>query len=108
MKQIDLREKLKRVKHATTKETTLHISKNYVGFRHPSIGVAFVKKTKDGIRTDKTGRARWFHSIETSLIEAVRYVRKVYKIKIPVNGWSSIRVKHYNSSTAEQIVKALN
>ncbi len=108
MKQIDLRDNLKRKKYATTKETTLHINSKYVGFRSPSIGVGFIKQTKDGIRTDKTGQVRWFHSIETSLVEAIKFVREVYKIKLPRKGWSTIRVKHYNTSTVEQIVEALN
>lgn len=107
MKTIDLRDELPRPKYSVLKETTLHVNGKYVGFRHVGLGVGFVRKTQAGLTELRSGRVRWYHTIESTLIDAVRYVRKTYGLKMPVNGWETFRVKHFNNSTATEIIDAL-
>lgn len=108
MKTIDLRGKLPRPKYSVSKQTTLHINGKYIGFRHSGLGVGFVKRTKSGVILFKSGNVIWYHTVETGLIDAVRYVRKTYKVNMPVSGWKTLRVNHYNNSTVNEIIKALN
>ena len=107
MKHIDLRRDLERVKYATAKETTLYLNDKYVGFRHSKLGVAFVRLTNKGVHVHKNGRVRWYHSIESGLIDAVRYVRKVYNVNLPIKDWEVVRAKHYNTSTVEQVIEVV-
>ena len=109
MRTIDLTPELARKKGATIQRTTLYVKLPYIAFYHPHLGIGFVRfiKKKNNIALEKSGRVKWFHSIKGDLKKAITYARRLYKIKIPVKGWEKIKVRHYNLSGAEEVVKAL-
>lgn len=109
MKTIDLTSELARKKRAVIQRTTLYVKMPYIGFYHPHLGIAFVRFVKkvDSIAMEKSGRIKWYHSTSGDIKKAVAYARRLYKIKIPVNGWEKLKVRHYNITDANEVVKAL-
>jgi len=92
--------------------STIYVNDNHVGFSS-KIGIGFVRKIKAGIffkftkelKRTLNGRVRWYNTCATSLSESIRDVRRFYKIKIPSKGWIKIKVRHYNTTGAEEIVR---
>ncbi len=106
MKIIDIRDQIVRKKGAVLRETTIYLNLPYIGFSHKS-GIGFVGVSNKEVKTDQNNRVRWYHTLSNTLTSAVACARRNYRLKIPVNGWEKIRVKHYNTSEAPEIVKAI-
>jgi hypothetical protein len=111
MRRVDLRDGLPKKKGSTTTETTMYTNHPYYGMagsgKMPT-GISFFKVTSMGVRKNKAGRVIWWHSSRGALAEAIALTRKMHGLAIPTEGWSKVRIKHYNTSLVEDIIKAYN
>lgn len=105
MKEIDITTNLERRKNISrVAYSTIYVNKNHVGF-YSKLGIGFIKKTKSGIRKTLNGRVRWYNTCATNLNDSIRSVRSFYKVNVSSKGWDKIRVRHYNTTEAEEIVR---
>jgi hypothetical protein len=109
MKTIDLTPELERKKGATIQRTTLYMKLPYIAFYHHNMGVAFLRVIKKNtkVKLEKSGRVKWYHTIDGDLRHAIIYARKIYGIKLPIKGWEKMKVRHYNISEVEDMVLAI-
>lgn len=108
MRQIDLTDKLQKVKGSRVSYSTVYLhSGRYTGFVS-SVGVSFVRALKKGgIATHKNGTAKWYFGGSQSLSEALSTSRRRYGIKLPVKGWEKVRIKTYNTTMVDEIINTL-
>ena len=106
MRIIDLTTKLERKKHSVFSTTNVYLNNKYFGFVS-KMGIGFIKRTRKGVRMTSNGRVRWYHTNVTDLQSALTSVRCNYGISIPSQGWDKVKIKHYNLSDLEQILKLL-
>jgi len=106
MKQIDLTSSLPRKKYSVYASTNVYSNDKYIGFMS-NIGIGFLKRTRKGVRMTANGRVRWYHTTVNDLQTALTSVRQNYGISIPSNGWNKLKVKHYNLTDVEQLIKQL-
>lgn len=102
---IDLTPALDRKKGSRVTYTTIYVNAPYYGFAG-STGIAFLKTTRKGLRTHKTGAPRWFFGDSNTLSTAVSRARKRYGLKMPVKGWTKVKARHYNTTTTEEFINA--
>lgn len=111
MKNIDLTDRLEKKKNDKRVETTIYRNGKYYGFASSqgslATGIAFLRTTYKGVFCHRNGIIKWYFGDYNSLAEAVSRARKRYGIKFPVHGWEKFRVKHFNTSTPQQIVAQL-
>lgn len=107
MKQLDLTPNLHRRKYSRVCYQTVYINHPYYGFADSDTGISFVRATKKGIRTSKTGEARWYFGSSGTIQKAVAKIRRRYNLKTKVNGWKKVRIKVWNFSGVDEIVEQL-
>ena len=106
MTQLDLTNRLTRKKYSVYAYTNVYINDGFIAFAD-SLGIGFLKRTRKGVRTTANGRVRWYHTNDNAIQSALTSVRQNYGISIPSNGWSKVKVKHYNLTDVEQLIQAL-
>ena len=106
MQSIDLTTKLERKKYSVFSSTKVYLNSKYLGFVS-KMGIGFIKRTRKGVRMTSNGRVRWYHTNVTDLQSALTSVRSNYGISIPSQGWNKVKVRHYNLTDIEQIIKLL-
>lgn len=110
MRQIDLTTKLTREKGARVCYHSVYLCPPFYGFLDTgdmSTGIAFIKATRDGIRTHKNGSPRWYFGNSSTLAKARTNARKNYSMSIPQTGWIRARVKTWNNTSVGEIVELL-
>ena len=111
MTHIDLTSVLDRKKRDRKVETTVYWNGKYFGFASSqgrlSTGIAFLRTTYKGVYAHRNGITKWYFGDFNSLYEAVSRARKRYGIKFPTTGWKKFRVKHFNTTTPQEIVQQI-
>ena len=98
---VDLREDLE--KGPRTIEQTVYHNNGYVGFasrQDKAIGISFVGVVN--------GAARRYHTGSNTFYEALRFARKNYGVKLPLDGWLKLRLKVYSNTATGEIIKILS
>ena len=108
MKLIDLTKSLDRKKGARVSYTTIYKNKNMFGITS-SVGIGFVKwiKGKNHLQVTANKRVKWYSSGSNAIAEAITQVRKWYSIKLETKGWSKMKVKAFNFTDINELIKTL-
>ena len=94
----------------------LHKSKRWFAFKNKHLGGYMIIRIKtDGKlgRRDKWGSPFGYFGYSNTFLNAIRKAKKLYKVKIPVNDWVTVRCRSYHSPNDmrthyENIVKQIN
>lgn len=110
MKQIDLTTTLNKRKGSRVTYTTVYYNHKNIYAIKSSVGLGFVRflKTKKQMQTTSNNQTKWYHSSSNSLVEALTDVRKWYNLKVRNTGWDKFRVKLYNTTETDELIKTLN
>lgn len=110
MKQLDLTETLEKRKGSKVTYCNVYLNPPYYGFADSGempTGISFVRTTKKGVKTDRSGRIKWYFGSSTDLSKAITKTRKRYGLKLKHSGWCKVKVKAYNFTNTDEILSNL-